>query len=62
MTGNRSARYSAGKALERTDGIESGADAGFRSRSGVGWSVVKGKGEVCGGAEEKEKEEKNSEV
>jgi hypothetical protein len=60
MTGNRSARYSAGKALERTDGIESGADAGFRSRFGVGWSEVEEKGERV---EERKKEEvKNSEV
>jgi hypothetical protein len=44
-TGDRSARGSAGKDFERTEGIESGADAGFRSRSGVGWSMAEEEGE-----------------
>jgi hypothetical protein len=32
-----------GRLWKGTDGIESGADAGFRSRSGVGWSEVEEK-------------------
>ena len=41
MTGGVPGRGGAGKAFAKDRGVESGADAGFRSRSGVGWSVVK---------------------
>jgi hypothetical protein len=62
MTGNRSARGSAGKALRRIEGIGSGADAGFRSRFGVGWSVGMGKGKGVVERKRGEKEEKNSDL